>query len=163
MRQWRRVIWTDECYIWLGKRPGRVYITRRAGEEYLDDCLVPKFDKKDSVMVWGGILGEGGKKVLVIWERDDWGTISASTYINNILIPTLQPFWWRESNALAEPLWVTEDNAPAHRAAATKQWQEDHHMDKLSWLPASPDLNPIENLWAILKGTNYYPLSEFPD
>ena len=60
---------------------------------------VPKFKQENSVMIWGGIPGSEGKKVLVIWEKDDWGTITAQTYINHILVPALYPFWVRESSA----------------------------------------------------------------
>ena len=41
-------------------------------------------------MIWGGIPGSEGKKVLVIWEKDDWGTITAQTYINHTLAPAPQ-------------------------------------------------------------------------
>ena len=77
-------------------------------------------------MIWGGILGSEGKKVLVIWEKDDWGTITAQTYINHILVPALYPFWVRESsaNGPGEPLMIMEDGAPAHRAEATRAWQQ---------------------------------------
>jgi hypothetical protein len=38
-------------------------------------------------MVWGGILDSGGKKILVIWEKDDWVIIMAQPYINHTLVP----------------------------------------------------------------------------
>jgi len=44
-----------------------------------------------------------------------------------------------------------EDGAPAHCAGATKAWQDEHHMPKLVWPPSSPNLNPIENIWHLLK------------
>jgi len=55
---WHRVIWTDECYIWLSGNTRRVWITQRPREKYYDNCLVPKFSKKNSIMVWSGILGK---------------------------------------------------------------------------------------------------------
>ncbi len=38
--------------------------------------------------------------------------------------------------------------APSHIAKCTKSWLNDHGVGVLDW---SPDLNPIENLWGIVK------------
>ena len=68
---WRKVIWTDESYIWIGGLRGKVYVTRAAGEQYKNDCLLPTFKKEfpTSIMIWGGICGDRGQKVLVLWNK----------------------------------------------------------------------------------------------
>lgn len=52
--------------------------------------------------------------------------------------------------AAADGIRIQQDNAPIHAVASTKTFFEDDKIKLLKWAALSFDLNPIENLWAIL-------------
>jgi hypothetical protein len=53
---WQQKIFSDECYIYLGDRWGRVYVTRQPDEVYEEDCLAPTFQQSSvHVMIWSCI------------------------------------------------------------------------------------------------------------
>ena len=60
-----------------------------------------------------------------------------------------------EMNASEVPLIFQQDNAPAHTAKVVKEYFALKDIKSLDWPPQSPDLNPIENLWAIIKHKLY--------
>ena len=58
------------------------------------------------------------------------------------------------------------DNAPVHTALIVQEVLSELGIEVMIWPPYSPDLNPIENIWALMKTVIYerYPeLEKAPD
>jgi transposase len=48
-----------------------------------------------------------------------------------------------------------QDGARIHTAGNVMEWLRTKDIEFLEWPPQSPDLNPIENIWAYLKDKLY--------
>ena len=147
-----KVIWSDEAYIYIGDDRGRVFVIRRTGEEYLDECLVPTFKQLPvRIMVWGCIM-EGRKGPLVVLEYPGGkgGGMNSKRYCEQVLEGALGDFYAEMKQAHGR-IQFQQDNAPCHTSKRTKKWLGDHNISLLYHPPNSPDLSPIEPVWHELK------------
>lgn len=95
-----------------------------------------------SQMIWAGFSYNW--KTAVYFAD---GTMDAKTYIDCIKT-TLKPA------AVGRRRWTfQQDGAPIHRAKTTQAWLSKNvpnFITKEEWPANSPDLNPIENAWALM-------------
>ena len=77
------------------------------------------------------------------------GTMNSAKYfdeiINRSVVPQLDD-WYPAGNGIFQ-----QDNAPSHASRASKAHFAAKGVTLLDWPPSSPDTNPIENLWSIVK------------
>jgi len=157
--KWRQGIWLDEAKMqYVAYQPGRK-VRIRSGEELEERNLAPSF-KSGSVGVgfWAAIAY--GRRTPLIrtrkrtpaertTPRDRLGT-NASQYANEIYEPYLVPFLLSLDLPI-EKVLVMDDNVGYHRAGLNKVITSAFQIPKEPLPAFSPDLNPIENVWHILK------------
>ncbi len=97
-----------------------------------------------SIMVWGGI-SEGGKTELVIVIVR--GGLTGERYVVDILKPQVLPY----EAAVGDEFILMDDNATPHRSRVDRDFLEEKVIEQIEWSSKSPDMNPIEPLWDVLK------------
>ena len=116
-------------------------IVRRRSDQIVNIPHEPNLKNK-SIKVWGLISWDGVGK-LIRYE----GMMDSEKY-QTTLKAGLKGY---VQQLKRKEVTFMQDNASCHTSKDTKEFFKKQKFEPMLWPPSSPDLNPIENIWSVMK------------
>ena len=120
------------------------FVRRRPGEKYHPDCVAQTVKHPTKVMIWSVISSKGTGHLYMVkgmMKQDQYRQV-----LKNRLLPQVRD-WFPNGESYV----FMQDSAPCHTAHFIKAFLHENNVPILSWPGNSPDMNPIENVWELVK------------
>lgn len=129
---WSKVLFSDEATIYLDNSGKCWYLIGHRKINRTTKCIIKR-------NIWGFITLDFGLCDYKIFEYN----LNANKY-ENILIEHLVTIYNNEYS-------YQQDNHPVHTSKEIKKLLSEKGIKTIDWPANSPDINPIENLWGLIK------------
>ncbi|KAI6649996.1 hypothetical protein LOD99_6360 [Oopsacas minuta] len=135
-KQWAKTVFADEMSIWLSR--GRMKMWTKSDQKR----FVPTTKHTPKINVWAAFSSIGTFPLCIFTTNMD----------SSLFIDILQGHLLTQAEVFHGNDWqLVMDNDPKHTATKVKNWLSTMLPKVLPWPSQSPDLNPIENLFAWVK------------
>ena len=145
LSRWEHVAFSDQSTFTLRPERGEAWVWRRSHGRDLPACLLPSFKSgRLSLSVWAAFSARGRTPLVRVNGR-----LNQFHYMDinhEHLLPFIEDKHGGTGNIL-----LLKDNYGPHRALKVAKYTALHGVERLDWAPQSPDMNAIENLWAMLE------------
>lgn len=143
---WENVIFSDETSFTTEK--GHCKHVYRKTNTRFSNKNISQSDRsgRKCCSMWGWISAYGPGELTLIE-----GSLNGKQYVEimeDIMVPTVRAMVFPKP----QKILFMQDNCPAHKCKYAMKWFENQKdITLINWPPKSPDLNPIETVWALMK------------